>query len=324
MILAGDVGGTKTLLGLFARAAERPERLEVASFPTREYDDLSAMVQEFLQGRGAAPTAVDSACFGVAGAVVEDAARLTNVPWAVSAAEVAERCGIPRVSLLNDLEAMATAVPVLRAGELTRLQEGEPLPSGNAAVIAAGTGLGEAMLHNVNGRFIAAASEGGHADFAPRTAREIELLRELTAVYGRADWELVISGPGLVNLHRFTHAARCTVVDVTVDPAGLPSRIAAAGLAGRCAGCREALDLFVSIYGAEAGNLALRTVATAGLYVGGGIAPKILPALQSGAFMEAFRAKPPMADLLATIPVAVILNPEAGLLGSAVHAATAG
>jgi glucokinase len=323
MFLAGDVGGTKTLLGLFARGVERPARLEVASFPTLEYEDLSSMVQEFLQGRGAAPTGVEAACFGVAGAVVENAARLTNVPWTVRADEVAERCAIPRVSLLNDLEAMATAVPFLSADELTVLQEGEPLPSGNAAVIAAGTGLGEAMLHNVDGRFIAAASEGGHADFAPRTAREIELLRELMAIYGRADWEHVISGPGLVNLYRFTHTGHCALVDATVDERDLPARISAAGLAGRCAACREALDLFVSIFGAEAGNLALRTVATAGVYVGGGIAPKILPAFRSGAFMGAFRAKPPVADLLATIPVSIILNAEAGLLGSAVQATTA-
>jgi glucokinase len=187
-------------------------------------------------------------------------------------------------------------------------------------VIAAGTGLGEALLHNEGGRFVPSPSEGGHADFAPRTPREMELLRQLIDVYGRGEWEHVLSGPGIVNLHRFTHTGRCAAVDVTADAAGLPALISAAAMESRCTMCREALDLFVSVYGAEAGNLALRTVATAGVYVGGGIAPKILPELRSGAFMNAFRAKGAMADLLATVPVKVILDPRAALLGAAVFA----
>ncbi len=215
---------------------------------------------------------------------------------------------------------MAYAVPVLGADELSSLQAGRPVPTGNAALIAAGTGLGEALLHNVGGRFIPSPTEGGHADFAPRTPDEIALLEHVTAWNGRADYERVLSGPGLVNIHRFTHPEGCTACPDDEDPAQKPALISQAALEGTCPACVRALGLFVSIYGAEAGNLALRSVATAGLFVGGGIAPKILPALQDGRFMEAFRAKAPMDDFASLVPVAVILNDRAGLLGAAVHA----
>jgi glucokinase len=212
-------------------------------------------------------------------------------------------------------------VPVLQPDELAVLQEGLPLADGNAALIAAGTGLGQALLHNVDGRFVPVPSEGGHADFAARTPREIVLLQELTRWYGRADYEHVISGPGIVNIHRMTHTqAVCSVVDPAATPELWPALITEAALGGRCASCGETLEMFVAAFGAEAGNLALRAVATAGVYLGGGIAPKILPALETGTFLDAFRAKPPMVDLLATIPVAVILNARAGLLGAAVRA----
>jgi glucokinase len=191
------------------------------------------------------------------------------------------------------------------------------------ALIAAGTGLGEALLHSVDGRFVPSASEGGHADFAARTEREIALLRALTAAFGRVDVERVLSGRGLVNIHGFTHAAaRC---DAGVDPESpdAPAAISGAALDGTCARCRDALDVFVDVYGAEAGNLALRSVATGGVFIGGGIAPKILPALTDGRFVTAFRDKAPLADMVARMPVKVILNAEAGLLGAAVYAATA-
>jgi glucokinase len=252
-------------------------------------------------------------------------ARLTNVPWLADASVVVDRLGDCPVQLLNDLEAMAFAVPVLEPDEFAVLQDGVSVPSGNAALIAAGTGLGEALLHNVNGRFLPSASEGGHADFAARRPRELELVEELTRIYGRVDVECVISGPGLVNLFRFTHRAQdvrqaCPELGPDVDARDLPAAITAAGLARQCDRCAEALDMFVDAYGAEAGNLALRSVATAGVYVGGGIAPKILPALESGAFIAAFHDKEPMVDLLRTLPVTVILNPAAGLLGAAVRA----
>jgi glucokinase len=213
---------------------------------------------------------------------------------------------------------------------------GVPLPEGNAAVIAAGTGLGEAMLHNVDGRFIPAASEGGHADFAARTPREMDLVRALGRIFGRVGVELIVSGPGLVNIYQFTHdsfgpgpaitpnslapARLCAGVGLSTDWPDLPAHISRSATERRCDRCIEAFDIFVGAYGAEAGNVALRSVATAGVYIGGGIAPKILPALESGLFMDAFRDKEPMAHLVAAMPVSVILNPDAGLIGAATHA----
>jgi glucokinase len=320
MILAGDIGGTKTILGLFSRGADRPERVAFREFTTLAHASLGAMVREFVKGR-VAPREIESAAFGVAGVVRGDIARLTNVPWVVDSTQIVHELGIKAVALLNDLQAMAYGVPALHGDELAVLQEGEAQPDGNAALIAAGTGLGEALLHNVNGRFLPSPSEGGHADFAARTPREIELLQELTRTYGRVDYEQVASGLGLINLYRFTHEGRrCPAIGDDTDSSAIAPRLTASAMAGRCADCMEALDIFVSVYGAEAGNLALRCVATAGVYVGGGIAPKILPALESGLFLDAFRDKTPMSDLLASIPVYVILNPEAGLLGAAVYA----
>jgi glucokinase len=336
MLLAGDVGGTKTLLGLFAPAPERPQPVEVGEFITLEYGGLEQMVREFLRARNLEPRAIQAACFGVAGAITDQVARLTNVPWLVDGEQVAQTTGLRRSVIINDLEALAYAVPVLESGELAVLQQGVAAPGGNAAVIAAGTGLGEAMLHNVEGRFVPGASEGGHADFAARSPREMQLVEALTPIFGRVGNEVVISGPGIVNIYQFTHQAfgtgplltpnsllpsrLCTAVGSVKEASELPAKISKAAWERRCPMCVEALDMFVSAYGAEAGNLALRTVATAGLYVGGGIAPKLLPLLEQGAFLEAFRAKEPMAHLVATIPVSVILNDEAGLLGAAVHA----
>src|SRR5262249_50799880 len=207
-----------------------------------------------------------------------------------------------RVRLLNDLQAMAYAVPVLNDDEVQVLQEGEPNPEGNIAIIAAGTGLGEALLHNIESRRIPSPSEGGHADFSARTEREIALGRDLTRRYGRADVEHVISGRGLVNVHRVAHTEMCTA-GVDLEDAGAPAAITTAALEGRCPGCMETLSIFVEAYGAEAGNLALRSVATGGVFIGGGIAPKILPALTSGAFMRAFLEKPPLDAMLRAMPV---------------------
>jgi glucokinase len=322
MLLAGDIGGTKTLLGLFTYDGERPEPTAVHHFTTLDFDSLDEMIAGFLADAGRAR--IDAACFGVAGPVLGETAHLTNVPWLVDAGETGRRFHVSHVSLLNDLQAMAYSVPVLKDEELAVLQEGDAVPDGNAALLAAGTGLGEALLHNIDGRFVPASSEGGHADFAARTDRELDLVRELTRLHGRVQYEAVLSGPGLVNIHRFLHPGGCPVVKAAASEqaeADLPAEITSAALAGRCPQCVETLDLFVSAYGAEAGNLALRSLATAGVYLGGGIAPKILPALKQGGFMDAFRAKDPMQDLLAAVPVRVILNPRAGLLGAATHAA---
>ena len=319
MILSGDVGGTKTLLGVFEPAAHRPRLVTTHEYATGEYTSFVEILDDFERMAGFAHT-IDAIVVGVAGPVVGRAARLTNISWDITAAEISKRLATPRVQLLNDLEALAHSVEVLAPDEVEVLQEGIARTDGNAAVIAAGTGLGQAALHRVNGGLRPVASEGGHADFAARTDREIELVRMLRERFGRAEVEQVLSGPGLVNLHRLTHrGGQCDILE-GVDEADAPSRISQAGLSGRCQQCADALRMFVSAYGAEAGNLALRTVATAGVYVGGGIAPKILKAMTSGLFMDAFVAKEPMRELLERTPVKVILNAEAGLIGAAVHA----
>ena len=235
--------------------------------------------------------------------------------------------GSAPAALLNDLEAMAHAVPVLRPDELHTLQAVDAPSRGAAALIAAGTGLGESTLHDVDGRLVPAASEGGHADFAARTSRELALVAFLAREHGRVDVERVLSGNGIVNLFRFTHHSDPTAVPCEVIPADTPDRdmpaaVTQSGLAGTCPRCVEALEMFVSAYGAEAGNLALRTMALRGVFIGGGIAPKILPALTTGAFMRAFLDKAPMDALVSRVPVHVILNPDAVLVGAAVHAAS--
>ena len=320
MILAGDIGGTKTLLGLFDSVPARPKPIAVRTFGTLDFSDLPSMIARFMEGEGARSVSIANACFGVAGPVIGESAELTNVPWRVDGRIVATTFGMTRVTLLNDLQAMAYSIPVLQASEVHALQEGEALRGGNIALIAAGTGLGEALLHNVDGRFVPSPSEGGHADFSARTEREMSLVRHLTARYGRADVEHVVSGRGLINIHRAMHSAACVAAIDLGHPAA-PAAISTAAIEHQCPGCVETLDLFIEAYGAESGNLALRSVSTAGLYVGGGIAPKILPALSTGLFMRAFLAKPPLEEMLNRMPVKVILNSEAGLLGAAVYAA---
>ena len=244
MLLAGDIGGTKTLLGLFDPLPVRPRALSVRSFVTLDYADLRPMLTEFLARERSSADALESACFGVAGPVLGDTAELTNVPWRIDAHRVAAALGVRRVSLLNDLQAMAYAVPVLQPSELHPLQTGEALRGGNIALIAAGTGLGEALLHNVDGRFVPSPSEGGHADFPARTDREIDLVRDLIAQYGRAEVEQVVSGHGLINIHRSVHRQPCAA-RIDLDDGDAPALITAAAMAHACAACADALDLFV-------------------------------------------------------------------------------
>jgi glucokinase len=319
MLLAGDVGGTKTLLGLFERAIPRPRLVVVHTYPTNQFASFDAILQAFARDVGGPPV-VDAMAAGVAGPVIGGVGRLTNIIWDISCGHISERLKTSHVQLLNDLEAMALGAGVLAPGETVALQPGVPHEDGNAAVIAAGTGLGEAYLHRVNGRLTAMASEGGHADFAARTDRELAFVRMLTDLYGRAEIEHVLSGPGLLNLHRFTHEGRaCDAIsgDGTLD---LPAMVSRQALEGTCPQCVEALSMFIDAYGAEAGNLALRGLATSGVFVGGGIAPKILPALQDGRFIQAFRAKGTFAEFASRVPVKVIMTPETGLVGAAVAA----
>lgn len=322
MLLAGDVGGTKTLLGLFARAPHRPSPVAVETFATVEYDGLVAMIREFLRRQPDGEPPIEAACFGVAGPVLEDAAQLTNVSWLVDGRAVALEFGLARVRLLNDLVSIAHSVSVLHPDELHVLQAGDPNLAGNAALLAAGTGMGQSFLFNDGRHLVPAPSEGGHADFAPRTRREWQFAEWLIARHGRAEVEMAISGIGLTNLYHFAHGDDpCVALDAATPPE-LP-RVASSKAKDRsCPHCVEVMDLFVDAYAAEAGNLALRTVATRGLYIGGGIAPKNLELLARPSFLASFRHKGPMSDLLRTIPLKVILNPHAGLLGAATVANT--
>src|SRR5262245_43025014 len=302
MLLAGDIGGTKTLLGIFDHSSARPRPIVVRSFATLDYDDLTTMVAALLTDHDATRASIWTACFGVAGPIIGESATMTNIPWRIDARRVRSAFGFRRVTLLNDLEAMAYSIPVLQDHEVHVLQPGEPVHGGNIALIAAGTGLGEALLHSVDGRYIASPTEAGHADFGARTERELALVRELTVRFGRVEVERVISGRGLVLLHTFTHKHTCAAGVDAEDP-DAPAVISQAALERRCADCVAALDMFVEAYGAEAGNLGLRSVATGGVFVGGGIAPKILPALTAGSFMRAFRAKEPLDELVGRMPV---------------------
>ncbi len=319
LLLAGDIGGTSTRLGLFAPEPDRPRALVRQGFATLAFDGLTPMVAAFLRDAGETGRNIDVACFGVAGPVVGRSAQLSNAPWSVSADRLAADLHLARVAVINDLVALAHAVGVLQGDELLVLQRGTPAPDGNRALIAAGTGLGEALLHRIDDRFVPAASEAGHADFAARSEEEMALVRDLSARYGRAMIEHVVSGHGLVNLYRFTHERAGASCGEPIDLASpdAPAAISAAGESARCAACADAVRLFVGAYGAEAGNLALRAVATGGVYVGGGIAPKMLAALRTGPFLEAFGAKQPFDAMMARIPVQVIMDSDAGLLGAA-------
>jgi len=320
MILAGDVGGTKTLLGVFERADARPAERQLFRYSTTAFRSFHDLLDAFVRDLGGHSPGFEAVALGVAGPVVGRVARLTNFTWAVDADEVAAWAAAP-VALLNDLEAMGFSLEVLNQDEQMVLHAGEPRPEGDLALIAAGTGLGEAHLHRVDGRLVPSPTEGGHADFAARTDRDWGLVQALRERYGRAEIEHVLSGQGLINIHRFTHdGGGCVAVD-GVALADQPAAITAAALERRCERCAEALAMFVSAYGAETGNLALRTLAMGGVYVGGGIVRHILPAIQKDdAFMRAYLAKAPMDALVARMPVHLILNAEAGLLGAAVHA----
>ena len=320
MLLAGDVGGTKTFMGLFDRGGGRPRARDTRSYRTLDFADLGDLSKQFLADIGTKASDLDAASFGVAGPIRGQRAQLTNVPWAIDLDALRDDLAIPRAYLLNDLEALAWSVTVLTPDEIAILHEGDADPAGNAALIAAGTGLGIAVLPNVNGRLVPRASEGGHADFAARNADEHTLHDALALEFGRTDIERVVSGPGIANIHRILSNHQCEGLTPLPLPDQLPAAISRAALEGGCARCIRTLEVFASAYGAAAGNLALTVLATGGLYLGGGIAPRILPALRWPMFMEAFLSKAPMDALMTRIPVKVILNPQAGLIGAAAYA----
>ena len=323
MILAGDIGGTKTRLALFAPGPGRSDPVSERTYSSQEYPGLEVIAREFLRATGAA---IESACFGVAGPVKEGRSSTTNLAWVVDARDLARDLRLPRVALLNDLEASAFGLEALRTDEVVVLQEGIPAAAGNQALIAAGTGLGEAALYWDGRRHRVFATEGGHAGFAPADETQIELLRYLVRHFEPVSWERVLSGPGLVNIYSFLRdSGRGEEPSWLADEisAGEPAAvISAAALSGRSALCSEALDLFVALYGAESGNLALKVMATGGVFIGGGIAPKILARLRGPGFVRAFVAKGRMRPLLEAMPVRVILNDRLALLGAARYAAS--
>lgn len=320
MILAGDVGGTKTNLALFRAEGPRLSRQGLRSFPSQQYGGLEEILAEFLAG-GAA---VDTVCIGVAGPVSGGRSRVTNLPWEVDRESIRRACGANRGFLVNDLQATAFSVPALPAQSLAPLQEGEGDPEGTIAVLAAGTGLGVSFLVWDGTGHIPVASEGGHADFAPRNPRETRLHAFLASEHGRVSVERAVSGPGLHAVYRFLRESEGMAESPGIEERMAredPSRIVSEeGLSGRSKTCREALRIFASLYGAAAGNLALQVLATGGVFLGGGIAPAILPALAAGEFREAFVSKGRFTGFLSGLPVRVILDDKAALLGAARYA----
>jgi glucokinase len=327
MYLAGDLGGTKTLLGLFEPTDDGLKLVHQKAFPSRDFATFESVLAEFLAEREG--PLLRAACFGVAGTVIRGQCKMTNLPWSFGERALASAIGVPRVKLLNDLEATAFGMLSLPADDLAVIQPGssvDPSRAGNIGVIAAGTGLGEAMLFWDGSRYHPIASEGGHADFGPRTELEVDLWRYLFSRFGgHVSYERVLSGPGFLNIYDFLRDR-----SVFEEPSWLAEEIKAGdpnvvisahGLKGDVPICTETVALFASLYGAEAGNMALRCVATGGVFVGGGIAPKLLPVLRSDHFREGFTDKGRFAEFLAGIEVCVALNPEAALIGAAHYAA---
>ncbi|PYQ35854.1 MAG: glucokinase [Acidobacteria bacterium] len=320
-VLAGDIGGTKTALAIAEVRSGRLSFLRSRNYASAAYPGLEEIARDFLSTERRRPT---SAAFGIAGPVRGGRAEVTKLPWSIDERQLARRLGIRRVRLVNDFIAAALGIPRLSRSGSVVLLPGEAESDGPIGVIGAGTGLGQAVLVRVDGDGIAVASEGGHADFGPRDEREDRLVRFVRKGFGRVDRDRLLSGEGLGHIYdfvKFDHRASDAPAVARAFPgndrAAVISRFA---LSGRDALCREALSLFVSIYGSEAGNLALQYRATGGVYLAGGIAPKILPALRRRSFRDSFRSKSPLEAFLSRIPVRVVLEPKLGLLGAAATA----
>lgn len=320
MILAGDVGGTKVDLALFEFVEGSLNTVREKRYPARQYSGLEEIVKEFL---GAETTS--AACFGVPGPVRDGRLRLTNLPWTLDSRELSQTLSIQHVFLINDLQANGYGIAELKADQICVLSEGDARQIGNRALISAGTGLGECFMIWDGRDYVPYPSEGGHSDYAPRNEDEIDLLRFLKQKYnGRISFERIVSGQGVTNIYEFLRDVRGLE-----EPLWLAERLAAEdpnaviaelGLNAKSEICEKTLDMFVSAYGAEAGNLALKVLAVGGLYVGGGIAPKILEKLKDGAFMKAFTDKGRLSQLLINTPVRVILESRTALLGAAAYA----
>lgn len=319
MILAGDIGGTKTHLGVFQAKDRKVTRIMQEHFSSQEFPDLESLVQSFLEKHD---IKVEHACFGIAGPVINNRCKTINLPWVFDADEAARLLGLEKIWLINDLEGNAHGISQLKEHEFTVLHEGEPNASGNACVVSVGTGLGEAGLFWNGEDYVPFASEGGHADFAPRTDEEIELLRYLRRYHHHVSYDRVLSGTGLYAIYSFLRdTKRCPEPGWIADGLAAASDRAAAiskfAMEDKAEICVKALDIFIDIYGAEAGNAALRFMAYGGVFIGGGIAPKICTRMQESRFLESFFDKGRVRSILERMPVKIIMNNQTALIGAA-------
>jgi glucokinase len=326
MILAGDIGGTKTNLGLFEVIDGALQLKRQQSFPSKTHSDLESIIAEFLRSSELSKDSILAACFGIAGPVIDGRTSTPNLPWIVDSRSLSRQLDLGSVRLMNDLESTGYGVAELKAGEFLTMNEGRPA-EGNRALLAAGTGMGMASLFWTGKDHFVSPSEGGHADFAARTNDEIELLRFIKDKFERVSIERLLSGPGLFNIydylrHSGKYGSELPQIANRFKEEDPSSVISKAALSGECPMTVKALDMFVAIYGATAGNAALTLMATGGVYVGGGIAPKIKEKLVDGTFMSAFIDKGRLSDLMKTMPVHVILNDKTALLGAARVAAS--
>lgn len=318
MILAGDVGGTNTRLAFFQLSNGELKRVSEKTYPSRNYPALEDIIADFLASERVRP---EAAAIGIAGPVHEGMVRATNLPWTVEVRRLTQRIGISSITILNDLEANGYGIATLGPADFAVLQEGAPGAKGNAVVISPGTGLGESVLYWDGRQHWPLPSEGGHTSFAPQTELEDELLKYLRAQFGHVSWERIVSGPGLYNLYKFLRDT-----GRESEPAWLAQQlkgedpspeISRAALEGKSPLCVKALDLFVTLLASECGNMSLKVLAGGGVYLGGGIPPKILPKLKDPAFIESFKDKGRFRELLQTMPVRVILNEYTALQGAA-------
>ena len=318
MILAGDVGGTNTRLAFFEVENGKLKQVALEIYPSGGHGSLKEIVSEFKAGY---KIKILAACFGVAGPIKDGTAQISNLPWLVDSQKLATLLNLKEVQLINDLEANAHGIPALDAEDFVTLNEGAKNSTGNAALISAGTGLGEAGLYWDGSDFKPFASEGGHADFAPRNELEIEMLSYLLKSYDHVSFERFLSGPGLVNIYEFLvqreGAQQPDWLRKELANGSKGAIISKTALEDRDDVCVQALDMFTSIYASEAANLALKVLATGGIFIGGGIAPKIIEKLKAPEFLDSFFAKGRMDSILKKIPVKVIMNDQTALLGAA-------
>ncbi|MEW8187193.1 MAG: glucokinase [Candidatus Thiodiazotropha endolucinida] len=322
-ILAGDIGGTNTRLALYQSSSESPLNLLLQeTYPSRSYDSIEAVLHRFLTHTSTGE--VDHACFGIAGPVIDQVCETTNLPWRVSANRINDRFNFKQTRLINDLEANAWGIETLEEQDFFTLSHGADKATGNRSIIAAGTGLGEAGLYWSGERYHPFPSEGGHSDFSPATPLEFGLFQVLRKRYGHVSWECLVSGPGLESIYDYLldqqDMPTPSWLYEQMEKIGKAPAISDAALDSTDPLCRKSLELFTRLYAREAGNHALKIMATGGVYLGGGIAPQILPMLQESIFMEAFLDKGPMRKIMQSMPVKVILNDKTALYGAANYA----